>query len=457
MYKIKLHKKELSPLGYNMIVKGLLMLFISIGVSHSASAQGIIILEQQVPSTQVMVTATEQVILKPGFHAVGTAGSFDAKIGSANSMYPIIPMAAGSTAVIQTIPIVPAAPSSDQNYIVTTIANKAVTDPAMLDDANSNTTIQYFDGLGRPVEIVQKSITPSGKDLIDITEYDGAGRTYRQWLPAAATASTGAFVVSTTFKTSLASTQYAGDANPYAETILENSPLSRTLGQRQPGAVWNVHPTGVSYQTNGSEVLYFYVNSSNQLQRGDNYTLNTLYKTVATDEDGKTVTEYRDKLGQVVMKRSSSGVDTYYAYNHLGELSYVLPPNFVDKMGSTTSFSDDDALLKQFAYLYQYDERGNCIYKRLPGCTPIYMVYDKANRLVLSQDGNQRKRLQGQLAQWSATKYDSFGRAVFIGLMYRSEVDSAQNYKSIRDVLSNDVVTESYTAFASATALTINY
>jgi hypothetical protein len=85
------------------------------------------------------------------------------------------------------------------------------------------------------------------------------------------------------------------------------------------------------------------------------------------------------------------------------------------------------------------------------------MVYDKANRMVLSQDGNQRKQLQANLIQWSVTKYDALGRVVFTGLMYRSETDSLQNYKSIRDVLSNDVVTDSYAGFASATALTINY
>jgi RHS repeat-associated core domain len=85
------------------------------------------------------------------------------------------------------------------------------------------------------------------------------------------------------------------------------------------------------------------------------------------------------------------------------------------------------------------------------------MAYDKADRMVLSQDGNQRKNLQNQSAQWTVTKYDVLGRVIFTGLMYRSETDSTQNYKSIRDVISNDVVTESYTGFATATPLIINY
>ena len=107
----------------------------------------------------------------------------------------------------------------------------------------------------------------------------------------------------------------------------------------------------------------------------------------------------------------------------------------------------------------KYDERGNCIYKRLPGCTPIYMVYDKADRLVLSQDGNQRKNMR-----WTATKYDILGRIIFTGIMSRSETDSIANYKSIRDVFVNDLVVEtfangSYTTnkFVGTTPLTINY
>ena len=94
-------------------------------------------------------------------------------------------------------------------------------------------------------------------------------------------------------------------------------------------------------------------------------------------------------------------------YNDLGQLAYVLPPAFVDGMGSVTTFDDNNSLLKQYAYIYRYDERGNCIYKKLPGCTPIYMVYDKANRMILSQDGNQRKKISNGNAQWTVTNYVS--------------------------------------------------
>ena len=150
-----------------------------------------------------------------------------------------------------------------------------------------------------------------------------------------------------------------------------------------------------------------------QLAKGGYYAANMLFKTVSTDEDGKTSTEYKDKLGRVVMIRNSQNVDTYYVYNDLGQLMYVLPPIASDNINGSIGvgiISDGHTQLKIFGYIYKYDSRGNCIYKRLPGCEPILMVYDKADRLVLSQDGNQRGS-----HQWSFMEYDVLGRVVQSG------------------------------------------
>jgi len=349
------------------------------------------------------------------------------------------------------------AQSTDQNYIVTTMPNQPVSNPAALVDdwsssANSNSIIQYFDGLERLSQTVQRAITPSGADLVTGIMYDSFGRDSLKWLPAVAGGNNGAYYPS--FATQAQTSN--GDAKPYSQTEYELSPLNRVTGQYGAGKDWYDanKKVNTAYQANdANEVIYFSV-ENDQLKRNGNYDPNTLYKTIVTDEDGKPSTEYKDKQGQVVMKRNSGSVDTYYVYNDLGQLSYVIPPKAVDEL---TDFSDDNVIMKQYCYLYKYDERGNCIYKKLPGCTPIYMVYDKADRMVLSQDGNQRKKLQNQSAQWTVTKYDALGRVVFTGLMYRSETDSTQNYKSIRDVILNDVVTESYAGFATATPLTINY
>ena len=78
--------------------------------------------------------------------------------------------------------------------------------------------------------------------------------------------------------------------------------------------------------------------------------------------------------------------------------AYVIPPKAVDEL--TYDLSDENSIVKQLCYLYKYDKRGNCVKKRLPGTDWIKMVYDIADRLILSQDGNQR------LAnQWIVNKY----------------------------------------------------
>ena len=63
-------------------------------------------------------------------------------------------------------------------------------------DGNASQCIEqiaYFDGLGRLSETVSRGITPSGADLITLTEYEGLSRDVRTWLPVPYSAN-GAFV-----------------------------------------------------------------------------------------------------------------------------------------------------------------------------------------------------------------------------------------------------------------------
>ena len=55
------------------------------------------------------------------------------------------------------------------------------------------------------------------------------------------------------------------------------------------------------------------------------------------------------------------------------------------------------ANLDLYAFQYKYDGRNRCIWKKLPGAGYMEMVYDNADRLVFSQDGNQRALSIGQL------------------------------------------------------------
>ncbi|OJJ15564.1 hypothetical protein BKI52_37400 [marine bacterium AO1-C] len=62
-------------------------------------------------------------------------------------------------------------------------------------------------------------------------------------------------------------------------------------------------------------------------------------------------------------------------------------------------------------YRYYYDARKRLMTKEVPGAGKVMMVYDRRDRLVLSQDARQRQR-----DEWSFTKYDVLNRPVMTGL-----------------------------------------
>ena len=65
--------------------------------------------------------------------------------------------------------------SGNQNYIYT---QTYITS----DKQKSLEQIVYYDGLGRPVETVDKGVTPDSKDLVSLQEYDQFGRDSYSWL-----------------------------------------------------------------------------------------------------------------------------------------------------------------------------------------------------------------------------------------------------------------------------------
>lgn len=363
------------------------------------------------------------------------------------------------------IPVIDAAnPIAGYNYIITSTPLNAKS-ASVLGAEDELTTFQYFDGLGRPIQSVQAGVTPNHSDLVTYTEYDGVGRESKQWLPTPFANNKGAFVGFSSFESAAKSQELlANDTRPFAEIIYEPSPLNRVKEKFGVGQDWKTNNKRVQtdYQTNDKSIACYFVNSSNNLEKGINYDANTLYKTIVTDEDGNKTAEYKDKLGQVILKQGFEGeneINTYYVYNDLGQLSYVIPPKAVDEL-IATDLSDDNTVVKQLCYLYKYDKRGNCVKKRLPGCDWIKMVYDKADRLILSQDGNQRLT-----DQWTVTKYDALGRVLYTGVL----TDATTHEDLIAD-LEDELITEKWNTaddikdmgytcgrFAPINLLTVNY
>ncbi len=68
-------------------------------------------------------------------------------------------------------------------------------------------------------------------------------------------------------------------------------------------------------------------------------------------------------------------------------------------------------VLNDYAFQYKYDGRKRMTHKKVPGADWVYMVYDNRDRLVMTQDGEQRKR-----NDWTFTKYDELNRPVLTGI-----------------------------------------
>ncbi|HMM04984.1 DUF6443 domain-containing protein [Dysgonomonas sp.] len=343
-------------------------------------------------------TACQSITLLPGFSFVSSAGKSLTLTVNASTCDPY----AGAVSSV----------SSNQNYIQTKTYTAS-------DASRYMETIQYFDGLGRPMQTVQRGITPDGKDLVSIQEYDAFGRESNTWLAGkVSTSNNGAFVPLETAKGYIKATN-ANDQKPYTYPLYEASPLNRVLEEYGPGQDWHNNGKKVStaYLTNiaGDARLnckLYLAGGSNQsptLSQSTNYATGQLYVTEIKDEDGNTSYEFKDKLGQIVLTRQMDGttpLDTYYVYNDFGNQCFVLPPRIQDE-GIT------QAKLNELAYLYKYDTRNRCIAKKIPGCEWISYVYDKADRLIYTQDGVQYNKSP---KEWTFTIPDAFGRVVLTGI-----------------------------------------
>ena len=398
------------------IIYFLFIAFIIYG--YNAKAQDTLVLNNTIGSS-TQVAARTAIILKPGFKT--TAGiTFRAYID------PNLPLTTNIINATYTAPVLSAA----ENYIFTR-AFLVPTTSGMVDSANHVIeSVQYFDGLGRLKQVTSLHASSGGKSIIQHVQYDPFGREAEKYLPfEIQTANNGQYVpdarqLTLNYYNPAQTVDYATDLNPYAVTKFENSPLNRIVEQGNVGTDWQPgtgHTVKTEYFTNTGEIIYWQVdNNDNYMDRyaysRKPYLPNTLNITQVTAEDGQMMREYKNLLGQVVLTETfqSTGnwLQTYYVYDHFGLLRCVVSPNWdshppVQPNIPSTAFAFLDT---SYCYFYKYDERKRLTNKKLPGASEIIMIYDNRDRLVLSQDGNQRgKNL------WSYIKYDALNRPVITG------------------------------------------
>lgn len=331
--------------------------------------------------------------------------------------------------------------SADQNYIRIITPSITTSDASSLVHSQCITRVQYYDGLGRSAETVMKSITPQMNDLVSMVEYDTFGRMSHEWQPVAMGGTSGEYRPTSDVKAR--SSSLYGDEYAYTSTYYDSSPLNRVVKQIGPGADWHVNDKAqrTEYQVNtatGELSVPCFVVENNRLKRSGFYPASSLIITLTKDEDDVACYDFVDLEGKRIKYKG-----VIYVYDNLGQLRYVLPPFFFNTYGSSVSadgFYDvtPETGLYKMCYVYNYDDRGNCISKKLPGIEPIYYVYDKADRPVLSQSPNQRAR-----DEWSFTKYDALSRPILSGTTKISGKSHGQLCEEYRNQLSKETFTGS--------------
>ncbi|WP_158826717.1 DUF6443 domain-containing protein [Mucilaginibacter lacusdianchii] len=347
--------------------------------------------------------------------------------------------------------------SQEQNYIVTyTLRDSGITNPAdkTLQTCQVMTNVQYFDGLGRPLQTVQVKGSPTFRDLVQPFIYDQFGREAVKYLPYAvlptaasdgsykpnALADQASFYTNPSNPNTWNAPGIPKIAFPFAETAFEPSPLNRIVEEGAPGDAWQL--TGKSGATNPghTDKTIYATNDAGSISTGSgywaklysvsldatgkpslidggSYGASQLYVTITKDEnwktsDGKAGTKesYTDKEGNLVLKRvyntNTDYISIYYVYSDLGNLTYVLSPKAEPDNGGITQTT-----LDKLCFQYRHDGRNRIVEKKVPAKGREYIVYNKLDQSVASQDSLQRIK-----NEWNFTKYDALGRVIVSGI-----------------------------------------
>ena len=299
-----------------------------------------------------------------------------------------------------------------------------------------NTTVIYRDGLGRPVQSVAvgaapaSSTLPQGGDLISFMEYDCMGRTDSVgYLPYVRAFSAGAGTAPDADPYASQQTFYAGkfgmSVAPYAmQRTVYGSGLGMVQARNTPGEAHRLsdgYYTRYDYRLNtaADAIARYVVQADGSLLSQGVFAAGQLSvrRSVNAKDGDQTqrheTLEYTDPNGRTIASEvyvsASDRRITYYVYDDLDRLRYVLPP-MADTFDCSTAKTAQE--LGSYCYYTEYDDRGHIVRSQIPGAEYTLSIYDRRGRLAMSQDGNQRAN-----GQWSFVKYDVFDRPVLSGVV----------------------------------------
>ncbi|RZK25652.1 MAG: hypothetical protein EOO43_04950 [Flavobacterium sp.] len=387
--------------------------------------------------------ANGSITLLPGF-TVSSGSTFHAFINSDNIGVPNL-----------------YSPNRNLNYILAHTVRKAgIQNPSDSTNLNShvNTRITYVDAWGREAGKIRIKASTSNKDVMKFREYDDVGMETTQYLPYTKL-SNGSLLPNIEELLDFYSNQsnVVHTPYPYAQTRFEESGLRRVREKGWPGDAWQLstasspnkgHTLRYNLNLHRREALYkvaIDANGNPSLIRTNNnalYPIDALERVAFQDENGTnngslagSTLECKDRDGRIVVKRKYNNngntvdtLSTYYVYDDFGNLGFVLPPAAnPDNDGAISQ-----ATLDNYCYQYIYDGRQRVKAKKLPGKGWEFIVYNRLDQAILTQDSLQRMKSP---QQWTANKYDAQGRPVINAMFISNELTPGKN--CLNDVQNN--------------------
>ncbi len=301
----------------------------------------------------------------------------------------------------------------------------------------------YLDGFGRPVQKLNKGISSAAagawKDLVDHYEYDAAGREVKDFLPYATSDNPGKFKTNAATAQPAYVTAFFGEpatAPTYSLTQFDDSPLSKVMKSTLTGEGWKNSGIFLTYDFNKDIEkvhiwsLAYTVGALPTTGPALVYPTGTLQKNTITDENGNKVITYTDLEGNLILKKvqdkdiplltneHSGWVCTYYIYDDMNHLRFIISPKAVEYLDNN-GWALNQTIVNELCFVYGYDDRERMTNKKQPGAGEQKMIYDKKDRLVLTQHATQDKVNNPALTinQWSFVLYDELNRTVASGLL----------------------------------------